>query len=64
MHDVYARPLYGNKGGRAALLQRSLLDSAQLLQRLHLETKLDVHTGCVNTIGRLVGWLVQETLWL
>ena len=40
--------------GRGTAVQRSVMDSTQLLQRLELDVKLDVHNGCVNTIGKII----------
>ena len=31
---------------------RGVFDSTELLQRLEQDTKLNLHNGCVNTIGK------------
>ena len=60
--------------GRGTAVQRSVMDSTQLLQRLELDVKLDVHNGCVNTIGKIIfDWTdiydmskarhLQQALW-
>jgi len=46
IHEVYTRPVYG----KSRKLQQAVFDSTQLLQRLQLDLKLDIHNGCVNTI--------------